>query len=218
MAEVLFYVLAVGAVASAVGVITARMPIYSVLSWLGTFFCVAGVYLLSGYQFFAATQLLVYAGAIMVLFLFVIMLLNLHDEELIEDLHSFARVSPKVLAIAGATAGGLVLALIYASNPGAPPGDAALAAARLEGGADDLHESAKGLFSRYALPFEVASVLLLATMVGVISLAKRERPREARGMVPTSWPWSATNAKTMSENPLTQERERELVSSGSASE
>jgi NADH:ubiquinone oxidoreductase subunit K/NADH:ubiquinone oxidoreductase subunit 6 (subunit J) len=83
--ELVFYVLAAGAVASALGVVACRNPLFSVLSLLGSFFCLSGIYLLAGFQFLAATQLLVYAGAIMVLFLFVIMLLNLGDEALYAD-------------------------------------------------------------------------------------------------------------------------------------
>jgi ABC-type nickel/cobalt efflux system permease component RcnA len=83
MANLLFYIVAIGAVLSAVGVVFAKNPIMSVLSLLTTFFCLATIYLLAGFQFMAAAQLLVYAGAIMVLFLFVIMLLNLgHSENL----------------------------------------------------------------------------------------------------------------------------------------
>lgn len=206
MAEALFYLLSVGALVFAVGVIAARMPIYSVLSLLGAFFCVAGIYLVTGFQFFAATQLLVYAGAIMVLFLFVIMLLNLHDEELIEDLHSMSKLSPRVLAIAGGTAGALLLCLIYASQPATRPGSPELAAARIDEGLDQLHPLAEVLFSRYALPFEAASLLLLATMIGVIMLAKRERPGDAggaaaRGEVPNTYPWTATDETTVQENP-----------------
>jgi len=77
LAEILFYLLALGAIGFGVGVVMARMPLFSVLCLLGSFFCLSGIYLLAGFQFLAATQLLVYAGAIMVLFLFVIMLLNL---------------------------------------------------------------------------------------------------------------------------------------------
>ncbi|MEX1025488.1 MAG: NADH-quinone oxidoreductase subunit J [Planctomycetota bacterium] len=189
MAEVLFYLLAAGAVVFGVGVVAARMPIFSVLNLLGTFFCVAGVYLLTGFQFLAVTQLLVYAGAIMVLFLFVIMLLNLHDESLGGTLMSLTSLPPRTLALASATAGVFVLTLIFASGVGPPPGSAVLAAARIDEGLDQLVPLAEVLFTRYALPFEAASLLLLATMVGVIMLAKRDRPR-AKGDTSASWPWT----------------------------
>ena len=80
MADLLFYLLALGALAFGAGVVAARSPLFSVLALLGVFGCLAVIYLLAGFQFLAVTQVLVYAGAIMVLFLFVIMLLNLADE------------------------------------------------------------------------------------------------------------------------------------------
>jgi NADH-quinone oxidoreductase subunit J len=81
VAEVSFYVLGALALAFAMGVVLAKSPMMSVISLLGSFFCLAVIYLLAGFQFLAAAQILVYAGAILVLFLFVIMLLNLGDLE-----------------------------------------------------------------------------------------------------------------------------------------
>ncbi len=187
MAETLFYVLGVGAIAFGTGVVTARMPLFSVLNLLGALFCLAGVYLLAGFQFLAATQLLVYAGAIMVLFLFVIMLLNLSDEKELERNTGLA-LSGRRMAIAATTAGALALVGIVAA--GAPGQWEAYAADPVvaEHGIDRLSSLAAVLFSRYMLPFEAASLLLLATMIAVIVLAKRQRPgtatREALG-----WPW-----------------------------
>ncbi len=81
MVDAIFYICAAAAIAGALGVIASRSPIGSVLSLLGTFFALAVIYLLAGFQFLAAVQILVYGGAIMVLFLFVIMLLNLGQPE-----------------------------------------------------------------------------------------------------------------------------------------
>ena len=184
MAETLFYVLGVGAIAFGTGVVTARMPLFSVLNLLGALFCLAGVYLLAGFQFLAATQLLVYAGAIMVLFLFVIMLLNLSDEEELERNTGLA-LSGRRMAIAATTAGALALVGIVAAGQGEAYAPDPVVA---EHGIDRLSSLAAVLFSRYMLPFEAASLLLLATMIAVIVLAKRQRPgtdtREALG-----WPW-----------------------------
>ena len=185
MAELLFYLLSAGAVGFGVGVITARMPLFSVLSLLGTFFCLSGIYLLAGFQFLAATQLLVYAGAIMVLFLFVIMLLNLGDDtELMK--HSGISLSGRKLGIAAAAAGSLVLVGIVSVGWERQ----ALAANDeiREGGIDQLTPLAIELFGRYMLPFEAASLLLLATMIAVIALAKRERG-ESKSDAPMGWPW-----------------------------
>mgnify|MGYP001271765329 CR=1 FL=1 len=175
MAETLFYLLGALAIAFAVGVVRARMPLFSVLSLLGSFFCLSGIYLLLGFPFLAATQLLVYAGAIMVLFLFVIMLLNLGDEAELER-HAGLSLSGRRLFVGGTAAAllgivGLAAAQMNtAFEAGALPQGRAL---------DDLPTLAGLLFTRYMLPFEAASLLLLATMVGVIVLAKRQRGANA---------------------------------------
>jgi len=170
VAETLFYLLGAGALACGVGVVTARMPIFSVLFLLGSFFCLSGIFLLSGFQFLAATQLLVYAGAIMVLFLFVIMLLNLGDPEDLKK-NTGMSLTGRRAALAGAAALALGLVGVVSAGFGTPfePNPA------YEGGIDDLNSLATVLFSRYALPFEASSLLLLATMVGVVTLAKRQR-------------------------------------------
>jgi NADH-quinone oxidoreductase subunit J len=171
VAETLFYVLAALALVFALGVVRARMPLFSVLSLLGSFFCLSGIYLLLGFPFLAATQLLVYAGAVMVLFLFVIMLLNLGDEAELER-HAGLSLSGRRLFVGGAAAALLgLVGLIAAESAPAFAADAPPPAKAL----DDLDTLARLLFSRYMLPFEAASLLLLATMVGVIVLAKRQR-------------------------------------------
>jgi NADH-quinone oxidoreductase subunit J len=181
VAEALFYLLAAGAIASALGVVRARMPLFSVLALLGSFFCLAGIYLLAGFPFLAATQLLVYAGAIMVLFLFVIMLLNLGDAAEIER-HAGLSLSGRRLLVAGTSAA--LLGLVGLAGAGA---STVFAAGTLpERALDDLPALARLLFSRYVLPFEAASLLLLATMVAVIVLAKRERPRTTVSGAPSA--------------------------------
>jgi NADH-quinone oxidoreductase subunit J len=175
VAETLFYLLGALSVLCAVGVVRARQPMFSVLALLGAFFSLAGIYLLAGFPFLAATQLLVYAGAIMVLFLFVIMLLNLGDAAEIER-QAGASLAGWRLLVAGTSAALLGLvglgAALSASMPeeagGFPPGPL-----------DELDALARLLFGRYMLPFEAASLLLLATMVGVIVLAKRQRGARA---------------------------------------
>jgi NADH-quinone oxidoreductase subunit J len=171
VAEVLFYVLAAAAIAFGAGVVVARVPLFSVLNLLGAFFALAGIYLLMGFPFLAATQLLVYAGAIMVLFLFVIMLLDLGNPAAIEE-HEGGRLSGRRLGVAALAAAALGLAGVIAAAASAsetPP------EAAPETGFDALDGLARALFSRYALPFEAASVLLLATMIAVLLLAKRQR-------------------------------------------
>ena len=187
MAETLFYVLGTLSVLFAVGVVRARMPLFSVLNLLGTFFCLAAIYLLAGFPFLAAVQLLVYAGAIMVLFLFVIMLLNLGDEAEIER-QSGPSLSGRRLFVAGASAALLALVgLVAADMDGVDP-DVVFSAEAVgqERALDDLDTLARLLFSRYMLPFEAASLLLLATMIAVIALAKRQR---GSGQENAGWPW-----------------------------
>ena len=174
MAETLFYVLAALSIAFALGVVRARMPLYSVLSLLGAFFCLAAIYLLLGFPFLAATQLLVYAGAIMVLFLFVVMLLNL-DQSVEVERHAGLSLSGRRLFVAGASAALLGLVVLASAELQTVVAADALG----EGSLDDFHAIATLLFSRYMLPFEAASLLLLATMVAVIVLAKRQRGQTA---------------------------------------
>jgi len=179
VAETLFYLLSAATLAFAVGVVRSRMPLFSVLNLLGTFACLSVIYLLAGFQFLAATQLLVYAGAIMVLFLFVIMLLNLGDAEEIER-HAGLSLGGRRLAVAGVSAALLGLVGVFASDVSATRGPVfAGDAARTEHGLDQLDALAQVLFSRYALAFEAASLLLLATMVAVVLLAKRQRGERA---------------------------------------
>jgi len=176
VAETLFYLLSALALAFAVGVVRARMPLFSVLNLLGSFLCLAVIYLLAGFPFLAATQLLVYVGAVMVLFLFVIMLLNLGTAAELER-HAGLGLSRGRLALAALSAALLGLVGLFAADLGREPFHPNPSVA--EHGLDELEPLAVVLFSRYALPFEAASLLLLATMVGVIVLAKRQRARRA---------------------------------------
>ncbi len=170
MAEFLFYFLSIVAVAAGAGVVLSRSPMMSIIALLATFFCLAVIYLLAGFQFLAAAQVLVYAGAILVLFLFVIMLLNLGDTRGQFRLQDALLSGKTRLGLAVAAALGLVGAVAARRAP-LGEHDAALHAE----GIDDLTDVATALFGRYSLPFEVVSLLLLATMVAVLALAKRQR-------------------------------------------
>ncbi len=173
MAELLFYVLSILCLAGAAGVVLAKSPMISVLSLLSSFFCLAVIYLLAGFQFMAAAQILVYAGAILVLFLFVIMLLDLAHLGKRVELHGGLFDSTKG-RVAGVIAVGLALVgLITAQRAALPPAGGA----EMTEGIDRVGDIAVALFGRYGLAFEAASLLLLATMVAVIVLAKRQRGR-----------------------------------------
>ncbi len=170
MSEGLFYVLAVVALLGALGVVFARSAMGSVIALLGTFFALAIIYLLAGFQFLAAAQILVYAGAILVLFLFVIMLLNLGGMgskfELSFALLEGARAKLGLVIAVGLGLAGLIAAQ-RASLPAEHPAP--------EQGLDNVHDLALALFGRYSLPFQAVSLLLLGTMVAVVVLAKRNR-------------------------------------------
>ena len=138
-----------------------RNPVTSAMFLVLTIVSLAGLFVLLHAFFLAAVQVLVYAGAVMVLFVFVIMLLDLREEER-RRIRLFAWISG--LVSVGGIAAGLLGALAAAGPaPGSPP--------VIEGHAADL---GRRLFTQFLLPFEVLSLLLLVAMVGVILLSKKE--------------------------------------------
>ena len=165
----LFWMFAGVAVASAVLCITRTSPLASALWLIMTLFQVAALFVILDAQFLAVLQVLVYAGAIMVLFLFVIMLLNLGRLS-ISDIKG-----PVGLAVAAFLAGALGLQLFMVART-APPADVSLptgALAAVEQTQGLVGAVARPLFSTYLVPFEITSVLLLAAIVGAVVLAKR---------------------------------------------
>ena len=164
--NILFYVLGIVFVGSGLMVITRRNPIFAALYLILNFFCLAGLYLTLHAQFIAVIQVLVYAGAIMVLFLFVIMLLNLGDEQRLTEKISFRKI------VAAGLSAGLLLELVYIAgfiDVPMPQGD-------FSKGIDigTVEFIGKELFTTYLFPFEVTSVLLLAAIVGAVVLAKKK--------------------------------------------
>jgi NADH-quinone oxidoreductase subunit J len=160
--QTLFLILGLVALVSGGLVVFQKHPLRSALWLIVNFFAVAGVYLLAHAEFIAAIQVIVYAGAVMVLFLFVIMLLNLRQPE----------ASPPIPHV-GQKIGGIVLAgftaliLIYSFTQAKMPGVQAAAP-----GLGNTESIARSLFTDYLLPFEVTSVLLLVAIVGAVVLAK----------------------------------------------
>ena len=180
MVDLLFYVAALLSVLCALGVVISENPVQSVLMLLGSFLGIAVIYLLAGFQFLAAIQVLVYGGAIMVLFLFVVMLLNLGDPEVQADeplFHGRGRVTGGL----GVALAALAVLLTASRGTALAPVETYLWP---EGGLDPLLGMAEAMFGRYVLPFEAASVLLLATAVGVMALAKRQRTKRALAPAP----------------------------------
>ncbi len=172
MAEILFYVFAAVVIGGAFGVVLSRSPVGSLLFMVATLASLAGIYVLLEAHFLAAVQVMVYAGAIMVLFLFVIMLLNLgHDYR--RDLKggAFAVIA---FAVIGAVAGALVHQVrgvgANADSVMANGGRAIDLAIAQYGAVGAI---ARPLFTQYVVPFEITGILLLVAVVGAIVLAKR---------------------------------------------
>ena len=159
-----FYIFSALTVASALGVILARNPVYAVLSLVSTLFGLSGLFVLLGAFFVAVVQVVIYAGAILVLFLFVVMLLDISPENL-----------PKV-KIGTLSIGGILLGLLFLRQMTG----VVLTSHSLPGA--DAHAQVSGttaavgrlLFTTYALPFEVASLLLLVGIIGAVVLAKKK--------------------------------------------
>lgn len=167
---VLFYLFSLVAVLSGVSVITARSPIISALSLVVCFFFLAADYVLLDAQFVAVIQILVYAGAIMVLFIFVIMLLNLRGDDAAPIL-DLSRRALLGLAASGLLGVGLIAGLEAWKAELPEPA----AAAAGEAGFGTIAAVGERMFTgAYALPFEVVSALLTVAMVGAVVLAKRE--------------------------------------------
>ena len=167
MAEaILFYLFAIGVLFAGAQVILRRNPIYGALSLVGCFFFLAGIYLLLAAHLIAILQILVYAGAVMVLFVFVIMLLNLKDEELGEP-----RIGPiKGVGVAAVLFGTAIIAwrALGPAYPGAPAIDNATRIA----GFGTVKEVGRVLYLSSVLPFEVTSLLLLVAVVAAVVVAK----------------------------------------------
>jgi NADH-quinone oxidoreductase subunit J len=173
MDALFFWVLAAGTVIASLLVIGQRNPMYSVLLLIVSFGALSGLYVLLGAPFVAVIQIIVYAGAIMVLFLFVVMLLNVPTEEPATGYHArlLGGAGPRRF---GAVLGGvfvLELAVVLAGLQAAP-----LPAGRPP---STVYDIGLRLFREYAFAFEATSVLILVAMVGAIILARKEPPRAA---------------------------------------
>jgi len=158
---VIFFVLAAVAVLGAISLILQRHPIHSALSLIVVMVALAGLYLLLGAEFVAAVQIIVYGGAIMVLFVFVIMLLNAGEEER-TNFSKLATYAGMPLAVALA---GLIAAAIATSNLPPAPATTALSSTK---------SLSMLLFKEFVYPFELTSFLILVAIIGAIVLAQRE--------------------------------------------
>jgi len=161
---IIFFVLATLAVLGAASLIFQKHPIHSALSLIVVMVALAGLYLLMGAEFVAAAQIIVYGGAIMVLFVFVIMLLNAGEEER-TNLSKLAKIAgwPLALALTGVLAAAMIRASPAVANPARP------------GALSDTGTLSKLLFTDFVYPFELTSFLVLVAILGAMVLAQRGR-------------------------------------------
>ena len=169
---ILFFILAATAVATALGLLLSRSAVYAALFLVLNFATVAVFYLLLGAPFIALAQVTVYAGAIMVLFLFVIMLLGVEKLPKSKVLPFQRPLAIGTAVVLLAEAGFLLFERVRTASQLALPGPEVNTMA-------PLREMATMLFSQYLLPFEVTSILLLVAMVGAIVLTKQEKGEPA---------------------------------------
>jgi NADH-quinone oxidoreductase subunit J len=157
-----FILLSVMAVASAIMMITSKSPVNSILWLIVVFFAISGHYILLNAQFLAIVNIIVYAGAIMVLFLFVVMLMNLNAE-------SEPAKNQRMQFVAIISGGCLLLVMLSAFRT-----VEAHQVMMAGGGAGLIKTLGKVLFTDYVLPFEISSALFLSAMVGAVVIGKKE--------------------------------------------
>lgn len=167
MSVFIFLLFAAFAIGCAIAVVVQRNPLYSAISLVGVFLSFGGIYVLLAAPFIAAVQVIVYAGAIMVLVVFVIMLLNIEEEE-----HRPLRLRYLVpvggaLALVLLAQSAFFIYIVGRDSPRAPQASAAVASVGLT------KSIGTGLFTEYLLPFEITSVLILMAIVGAMTLARR---------------------------------------------
>ena len=176
MIAILFILFAGLAVGCAVAVVAQRNPLYSAISLIGVFISLAALYVMLAAPFIAAVQVIVYAGAIMVLVVFVIMLLNVEEEVRRRLRLRFLIPSAILLAAVLIAQAAFVIYFVQAREPTPGPQDPATSDVGLT------LSIGKGLFTTYLLPFEITSVLLLMAIVGAMTLARRAQPLPAEAL------------------------------------
>ncbi|MBC7947696.1 MAG: NADH-quinone oxidoreductase subunit J [Chitinophagaceae bacterium] len=162
--QILFWFLSVLALFSALMVVTSKNPVHSVLWLILTFFSISGHYILLNAQFLAVVNVIVYAGAIMVLFLFVIMLMNLNK--------SVEPQKNRWIKIAGGIAGGCLLLVLVAALRNSEIRQQVVQVK--EGEIGLIRNLGRELFTTYVVPFEISSILFLSAMVGAVVIGKKD--------------------------------------------
>jgi len=166
MAIAAFIILGLAAIVSAIMVISFRNPMASAIALIVTLCSIAGLFAILGATFVAALQVIVYAGAIMVLFLFVIMLLNLKRDEFGPEKRKIQRGLAIILGVLLVVEIGIFLQAGLADFGPSPAGET--------GSFTSITELSSLLFTKYLFPFEVTSLLLLVAIVGAVILAKKK--------------------------------------------
>ena len=160
--EIIFYILAFVGIVSAIVTVTAKNPIYSILSLVICFFTISSHYVLMNAQFLAMVNIIVYAGAIIVLFLFVVMMMNLNELPEINK-----NLIWKLAAVVGA--GGLLLVLVASLKVSDE-----LIQTQRDDSIGMIHVLGKVLLGEFLVPFIMTSILLNSAMIGAVLLTKRE--------------------------------------------
>ena len=161
MYQALFFIFAGAAVGFAINLLVQRHPIHSALSLVGVMGSLAALYLMLGAEFIAAAQIIVYAGAVMVLFVFVIMLLNAGAEERTHRSRFARHLGIPLLVLLASTLSAVIFRQI--------PGDAAVRFGDFPGRTADI---GRRLFVQFLLPFEVVSIVILVAIIGAVVLAR----------------------------------------------
>jgi NADH-quinone oxidoreductase subunit J len=169
--SVVFWIAAISAVLSGVGVVAARSAIYSALSLIITLGQLSILYLLLNAQFIAAAQVLIYAGAVMVLFLFVITLLGVRDDPILGEPVPLQR--PLSILFAGLLLVGVVF--FVSQSPHAITGSHGTYNVALN--RDNVRAFGIQLFTTFVFPFELTTLILIVAMIGAVALGRRSRAR-----------------------------------------
>ena len=160
----MFWFLSALALLGAIGVVASKNPIYSVLCLIVVFFAISGHYILMNAQFLAIVNIIVYAGAIMVLFLFVIMLMNLNSQT--------GPLKNVYMKMAGIVAGLTFMIVLVAALSHSETQNIVMRPGTSVGLIENL---GKALFNTYVVPFEISSVLFLSAMIGAIVIGKKDK-------------------------------------------
>jgi NADH-quinone oxidoreductase subunit J len=172
MTDTAFYLFGGIAIVASLLVIAQRNPVYSVLLLIASFGALSGLYVLLDAPFVAVIQIIVYAGAIMVLFLFVVMLLNAPHEDTEHDIRMHPLFRPGPMKVGAVLALGLAAELGWALTRSTGESGAFVGAP-----VASVAAIGRSLFTEYAFAFEVTSILILVAMVGAVVLARREESR-----------------------------------------